>query len=220
MKNLNLSNVLQDDFKLVTTEFAGRVILGNDIANRFFGSYISSDRVENLYDSNIKLMVLSRSINRNKNDMLVNCLTEWFREEENTDINSTEYSKKLASIVSNMRTMAVVESLYGAKTSFGFAISNGNGDVIIYNVGSIRPYVKPVKENYVVNVTYLDPDADDLASLEDNNGSFYFYSHIDEVYLVPEEIDKYDIEEASSYNVSANDTVDILLDNNSAFSGT
>ena len=213
MKNLDIrrKGKLPIDFKITKTEFASKIIHGTDTANRLYGSFLSSNRVENKFEPNIKLMVLAKGVNPEKNSMLVNALTEWFYEEENTDVNSIQYSKTLSSIVSNIRSMATVESLYEAKTSFGFAISNGNGDVIIFNVGSLKHYVKPLDDDFIVDVTFRDPASSDFASLEDNGGSFFHYSRIEEVYSVQDDISEMDIEDASDYRLSAADTVNYLL---------
>jgi hypothetical protein len=113
----------------------------------------------------------------------------------------------MASIVSNMRQA----SLYGAKTSFGFAISNGEGDVVLYNVGDLRIYLKPMEGIGVHDVTFMGAGCNSGASLEESHGSYFYYSGIEEIYLVPDDIRIHEIEKVSMINMSAVNKVSTLL---------
>ena len=200
-----------DEFRLVRTEFDGKIVLGKEEDNIMYGSFLSSSRVANMYDSDMKLMVLAKGINKEKSDSLVRALSEWFKEEDNTDINSREFNLTLMNVVRGLKIMATIHYQSDDKTSLGFAISNGRGDAVIFNVGGLNHYIKRQYDDYLVDVTAYDPASTAFSSLEDTNGSFFYYSDVEEIYTVPEGIPEYDIQIASDYKISVGETVNHIL---------
>lgn len=210
MKNLNVFKWLHSRFseptKVIRAEFATRIVEGDEMANREYNTCLSVDKAVSTIDENLKLLVIAQGSDQQSEDSrrTVNYITSrvknWFtNNEQELALNDSILHYSLSELVKGIKKE--IRSFNGNLNSvFSFAISDGEGNALIYNIGNLACYIRQEGNDKVFDITAGDPSSYPGMSLDNNNGSFFHYKKVDEIYLVTRHISEYEIDESIRRN--------------------
>ncbi len=206
MKNLNVFNWLlsrfSDPTKVIRAEFATRIVEGDEMANREYNTCLSVDKAVSTIDKNLKLLVLAKGSDKEDEDSrrtvkyITSRVTNWFvKNKQDFSLTDPVLYYTLAELVKGIKEE--VRSFNGNMNSiFSFAISDGEGSALIYNIGNLACYIKQEGSDSVYDITSGDPNSYPGTSLDNSNGSFFHYKNVEEIYLSTRHISEFEINDS------------------------